>query len=125
MASLKDRHVTAAQIAEHLGKNGFHVGLTTVYRHLDRLIASGKARKYFAGGLSGACYQYTGDGTNAPEHFHLKCDTCGALVHLRCGMLNELPGHLYEEHAFLIDKNRVIFYGKCSGCLDKDKLSQA
>jgi Fur family ferric uptake transcriptional regulator len=47
----------------------------------------------------------------------LKCDTCGTLVHLRCGMLDEISGHVYEEHSFLIDKGKLIFYGKCGDCL--------
>jgi Fur family ferric uptake transcriptional regulator len=120
MASLGGAHVTAAQIAEHFGKTESSVGLTTVYRHLDKLAESGKVRKYFIGGVPGACYQYTADGEGCPEHFHLRCDACGALVHLRCGMLDEIPEHVYEEHSFLINKSKVIFYGKCADCLKKD-----
>ncbi|MDR1509917.1 MAG: transcriptional repressor [Synergistaceae bacterium] len=120
MASLGETHVTAAQIAEYFGKTGSSVGLTTVYRHLDKLTGSGKVRKYFIGGVSCACYQYIASGEDCAGHFHLKCDACGTLVHLRCDMLNEIPEHVYAEHSFLIDRNRVVFYGKCADCLRKD-----
>lgn len=120
MASLGGTHVTAAEIAEYFGRTGSPIGLTTVYRHLDKLTESGKLRKYFTGGVPGACYQYIADGGDCAEHFHLKCDACGALVHLRCGVLDDVPEHVYEEHSFLIDKSKVVFYGKCADCLKKN-----
>jgi Fur family ferric uptake transcriptional regulator len=118
MASLGGAHVTAAQVAEYFGKSKLPIGLTTVYRHLDELTERGKVRKYYLGGVTGACYQYITDGGQR-EYFHLKCDGCGGLTHLRCDMLDGIPEHLYEEHSFLIDKNRVVFYGKCADCLNK------
>ena len=120
MASLGGTHVTAAKIAEHFGGTGSPIGLTTVYRHLDKLTESGKLRKYFIGDASSACYQYIADNADCSEHFHLKCDDCGALVHLRCGMLDGIPEHVYEEHSFLINRSKVVFYGKCADCLKKD-----
>jgi Fur family ferric uptake transcriptional regulator len=120
MASLGGTHVTAAQIAAYFGKAESSIGLTTVYRHLEKLTESGRVRKYFAGPDSSACYQYILDNTGCAEHFHLKCDACGALVHLRCDMLDGIPEHVYEEHSFLIDKSKVVFYGKCVNCLKKD-----
>jgi Fur family ferric uptake transcriptional regulator len=125
LASLGGAHVTAAKIAEYFGKTKSSVGLTTVYRHLDKLAESGRVRKYFMGDDSSACYQYISDSADCAEHFHLKCDACGALVHLRCDVLDEIPEHVYEEHSFLIDKSKVVFYGKCADCLKKGSDGQA
>lgn len=119
LSSLGGAHVTAAQIAEYFGKTK-SVGLTTVYRHLDRLTGSGIVRKYFVGDDSSACYQYIADCADCAEHFHLKCEGCGTLVHLRCDMLDGILEHVHEEHSFLIDRTKVIFYGKCADCLKKD-----
>jgi Fur family ferric uptake transcriptional regulator len=117
LASIGGEHVTAAQVAEHFGKARPPIGLTTVYRHLERLAGSGRVRKYFVDSLSSACYQYVAEGENCHEHFHLKCETCGTLLHLECGTLDKIQRHVYEEHSFFIDKCRMVFYGKCADCM--------
>ena len=116
LASLGGVHVTAAQIAEHFGKAKPSIGLTTVYRQLERLAEGGHVRKYFVDGVSSACYQYVTDDENCSEHFHLKCESCGALLHLECGMLDEVQRHVYEKHSFSIDKSKMVFYGQCADC---------
>jgi Fur family ferric uptake transcriptional regulator len=133
IASLGGSHVTVGQIAGHFENIGFPIGLTTVYRHLDKLVRSGRARRYAVEGISGSCYQYEyvdeydgGGDTRArvreegAGHFHLKCEGCGTLLHLRCDVLSGLPKHVYEEHAFRIDAGKTVFYGKCADCLGKD-----
>jgi Fur family ferric uptake transcriptional regulator len=118
LASLGGKHVTAAQIAEHFRGARPPIGLTTVYRHLEKLEDSGHVRKYFVDGVSSACYQYVMDNENCPEHFHLKCESCGALLHLECGMLDRVRRHVFEEHSFSIDRSKMVFYGKCADCMD-------
>jgi Fur family ferric uptake transcriptional regulator len=120
IASLDGVHVTAAQIAGHFAETESSIGLTTIYRHLDKLVESGKVRKYFVDGVTSACYQYIDNGTDCSEHFHLKCDICGTLLHLQCDMLNEIPEHVYGKHSFLINRSKIVFYGKCADCLKKD-----
>ena len=44
----KDRHLTADEIFEKLRKSGESVGKTTIYRHLEKLCASGEVRKFTA-----------------------------------------------------------------------------
>ena len=34
----KSRYVTAAELSEHFKKSGTSIGLTTIYRHLDKLV---------------------------------------------------------------------------------------
>jgi Fur family ferric uptake transcriptional regulator len=117
LASLGGKHVTAAQVAEHFGKAKPSIGLTTVYRHLERLVEDGHVRKYFIDGVSSACYQHVTDDENCPERFHLKCESCGALLHLECEVLDEVQRHVREEHSFSIDKGKIVFYGKCADCM--------
>ncbi|MDR3075825.1 MAG: transcriptional repressor [Synergistaceae bacterium] len=119
IASLDGRHITTKQIVEHFENTEFSVGLTTIYRHLDKLVASGAVRKYVTDGVSGACYQYAADGGNCSGHFHLKCECCGALTHLQCEKLDEIPKHIFDEHSFKINENKSVFYGKCAVCLKK------
>jgi Fur family ferric uptake transcriptional regulator len=116
LASLESEHVTVDRIATHFGQQGVGIGTTTIYRHLDRLAAEGRVRRYTLAGASGACYQYVGDPLPCREHFHLKCESCGGLYHLRCGTLDELARHVAREHAFQIDPMKTTFYGLCRDC---------
>ena len=64
----KDRHLTADEIFEKLRKSGESVGKTTIYRHLEKLCASGEVRKFTGGDGDSACYQYASTTTsNAPN----------------------------------------------------------
>ncbi|MEL7565084.1 MAG: transcriptional repressor [Dehalobacterium sp.] len=118
IASLNGEHVTVDQIMKHFDKMDFPIGLTTIYRHLDKLVESGKVRKYTLDGVSGACYQYIID-EDKRMYFHLKCEDCGALFHLQCGVLDKIQQHVYEGHSFQINTIKTVFYGKCANCLNE------
>jgi len=117
---LKGKHTTAAQIASYFKREGFPIGLATIYRHLDTLVQNGKVNKYTLDGVSGACYQYLSEG-NKLNQTHLKCERCGAILHIQCDAVDSLPEHLYEKYAFRINPMKTVFYGKCSNCMDYDK----
>lgn len=120
ISSLGGAHVTVGQVVEHFEEKNFPVGLTTVYRHLDKLVDSGKVRKYNIDGVTGACYQYVNGGDDCQEHFHLKCECCGKLLHLQCGLLDKIEQHISEEHTFQINTMKTVFYGRCKGCQNND-----
>ena len=107
-------HVSAAEIASELAERGERVGLTTVYRRLERLVEEGSVKKFAVDGGS-ACYQYVGGG-ECCEHFHLKCEDCGKLIHLQCRTFDRLREHILQEHGFLSDPGRTTLYGFCSEC---------
>ncbi len=111
-------HIHAAEIAEQLAAAGEKVGLTTIYRNLDKLVEEGVVKKFISEGSS-ACYQYVGDGHSCAEHFHLKCGCCGKLIHLKCRTFDRLSAHILEEHGFLSDPGRSTLYGTCGECRGK------
>lgn len=119
VASLGGRHVTAAQIVEHFEQEKAPIGRTTVYRHLDKLANTGKVRRYSIDGISGACFGYIYEDKGCDEHFHLKCEECGALLHLECDLVNEIHRHILDRHTFQIDTTRTVFYGKCESCISR------
>jgi Fur family ferric uptake transcriptional regulator len=123
MRTLGDSHVTAGQLASQLasrfaGEGGAGIGQTTVYRHLEKLLAQGKIRKYLLRDGEGSCYQYVEGGENCREHFHLKCEVCGELFHADCNLLEKIDRHLMAEHDFQINAFKTVLYGTCKKCLD-------
>jgi Fur family ferric uptake transcriptional regulator len=115
MASLGGRHVTVSQIAQHFIDEGEAVGQTTLYRQLEKLESLGRIRKYLNGEGEAACYQYAADSA-CVEHFHLKCEDCGELIHLDCEALDAIERHLLTEHGFQINTLKTVFYGRCGKC---------
>ncbi|MCL2045980.1 MAG: transcriptional repressor [Oscillospiraceae bacterium] len=118
--SLDGAHVTAGQIVKHFSNMPIPIGRTTIYRHLDKLMETGKLRRYTTDGVSGVCYQYIGDEVGCYTHFHLKCEDCGELIHMECNMLGRLEGHILKEHSFQINALKTVLYGQCSACSEKE-----
>lgn len=114
-------HITVQKICNFMNNAGTPMGTATVYRQLDRLVEQGFVRKYLLDGRSGACYQYTGNNSECCEHYHLKCTSCGKLIHLDCGFLNDINSHILEHHGFVVDNSKTVFYGQCCDCLKGDK----
>lgn len=112
----KESHVTVNRISDYLEQEGTHVGVTTIYRHLDKLLEQGLVRKYTVDGTTSACFQYANSDGQCHEHFHLKCEKCGRLIHLNCSHISEMCEHIFDEHGFKLDLFRTVFYGICSTC---------
>lgn len=119
--SNKDIHMTAADISDYLRSKGHPLGMSTVYRQLDKLVASGAVRKYIVDENSSACYQFVGEGNECCEHFHLKCNSCGRLIHTDCSLMKQIALHMKEHHDFEVDLGKTLLYGKCSDCQKKDQ----
>lgn len=109
-------HITVQEICNFMNNAGTPMGTATVYRQLDKLVEQGFVRKYVLDGRSGACYQYTGNDNKCFEHYHLKCISCGKLIHLDCHFLNEINSHIFQNHGFIVDSSKTVFYGQCVEC---------
>jgi Fur family ferric uptake transcriptional regulator len=124
LASLGGSHVTAGGIASYFEGTNPPIGRTTVYRHLERLVDAGRVRRYNLEGEESACYQYIEESGGCREHFHLKCEKCGVLIHLECGVLDDIAGHVRQEHRFEINPLKTVFYGICKDCSAKKPVKK-
>ncbi|GHV48969.1 transcriptional repressor [Clostridia bacterium] len=113
--TLGDTHTTVEQISAHFADNGIPIGITTIYRHLDKLEQNGSVRKLIVDGISGACYQYVSK--NESDSFHLKCERCGKLYRLDCHSVGEFENHILQSHEFHIDLAKTVLYGMCKDCV--------
>ena len=105
----KDKCLTINQIYDYL-KNDNQIGLTTVYRFLNKLEKDNLIKKYTD--KKEATYQYI-DNEECKKHIHLKCIKCNKIIHLDCNEANHLSKHIKEEHNFNIDST---IFGICKEC---------
>ena len=115
--SVGEGYVTVSQIAEHFRENDEAVGMTTIYRHLEKFQKEGIVQKIMLDGNSGACYQYIGKNDDNSGQFLLKCEDCGDIINMGCNHMNDLYLHVLKEHHFNVNPHRTMFYGTCEKCL--------
>lgn len=92
-------------------------GLTTIYRLVDKLALEGTLKKYISKDNI-TYYQYL-EKCDHDDHFYLKCENCGELIHIDCSSINELSNHLLKEHSFMINKKNIVINGLCNNCRKK------
>lgn len=118
LISAQGKHITVGDIKKSFMDKGNPIGTATIYRQLEKMVDEGIVTKYVIDANTPACFEYTaGD----PDHdrdvcFHCKCEKCGKLIHLHCEELEEMQGHLKEEHEFRLNPMRTVLYGICSEC---------
>lgn len=112
-------HVTAAEVIDRLREKGERVGLTTVYRCLERLVGEGVLVKYASADREGACFRLADCGSD--KCFHMKCEKCGGFFHVECDHLLDVATHIFDEHNFTLDPYKTVFYGVCGRCAQSDK----
>ena len=114
---MKGKHFTAEDVRTHFETKQISIGIATIYRQLEKLVADGTLQKYFIDEHSAACFEYSGENCKAEvPHFHLKCEQCGNLFHVECDEIQELSEHLKKEHGFAINPFRTVLYGICNAC---------
>lgn len=109
-------HVTAEELAEELRKQELSVGRATVYRYLKQLEEEGAIQKYAMPDLSGSCYVYVGETSSCHRHYHLRCQKCGIILHVDSELPSRFSERMREEHQFIIDECKTVFYGVCGNC---------
>jgi Fur family peroxide stress response transcriptional regulator len=103
-------HPTADQLYEEIQAVLPEVSRTTVYRVLDKLVATGVARTVCHPGPTSR-YE-----AQAARHHHLVCRRCSRLVDIAPPGLNELPFPSTRGLGFKIDDYSIQFMGICSKC---------
>ena len=118
LQSKPGEHITVNAIRDYLAGNGSNVGMTTIYRQLDKMVEEGIVKKYVLDSSTAACFEYVDTHSECKENgcTHLKCTNCGKLIHLHCNDLKATERHILEEHGFKADMTRTVIYGLCENC---------
>ena len=115
LAANRGRHVTIADIATHMEQMGETIGTSTIYRRLNKLVEEGQVKRYVFSDSAAASFEYIGE-KEETGGYHMKCKSCGGLVHLECDLIEKLRSHVQEDHDFELDLVQTVFYGTCSDC---------
>ena len=107
---------TVTDIEKYLKDKGCAVGLTTIYRHLDKMEKDGIVARINVEKQQGACYQYVEEGKNQ-DCFYIECEKCGQVTKMSCHHLAELYNHVNADHHFNINPRKTVFYGKCASAV--------
>lgn len=90
------------------------VGLTTIYRFIEKLEKENLVTKEINEDNI-TYYQYL-EKCDHNNHFYLKCEKCKNVIHIDCDCINELYDHINNEHKFKLNKEKIIINGICSKC---------
>lgn len=95
-------------------ENKENIGLTTIYRFLEELNSKEIVKKFYDE-KNIACYHYL-ERCEKGNHFYLKCNKCGILIHIDCNCITDLQNHILYEHKFKSDNKNIIINGLCEKC---------
>ena len=111
----KNKEFIIKDIYEELNKK---VGLTTIYRQIQKLEKEGLLNKNIDN-KNITYYQYL-EKCEEENHFYLKCDICGSMIHIDCDCIEELQNHILNKHKFKLNKEHIIINGTCERCIKEE-----
>jgi Fur family ferric uptake transcriptional regulator len=111
-------HFDADGLMEHLQDliSERKVSRPTIYRTLGELTEAGLIRKMTLAGRSVYEHQY-----GYPQHDHLHCEVCNALIEFHSPRLEELVREVADQHSFEVSGHRMFVTGICKKCSRRGK----
>ena len=121
LCGMEGAHPTADELVDRLKRSGTPVSKATVYRFLTELEEAGRVRRYRGPEGGPALIEYLGDPAEGEEDYHLLCETCGTMLHFDSEPLREAFHRFADENALAINESKLVLYGKCPGCVNRDR----
>ncbi len=117
--SITKEHLSAEEIYNLAKKRNPELGLTTVYRTLERLSAMGEVYKFDFGDKR-ARFELARSAKG--HHHHLVCTSCNAIIDYddfiddEVKLLKETEKKLSKKYNFKIEDHLLQFHGRCEKC---------
>lgn len=105
---------SAQELHDELRRRGEGIGLTTVYRTLQSLAASGLVdtlRTETGESVYRRCSQH--------HHHHLVCRCCGSTVEVQGAHVEAWAAEAAREHGFSDVSHTIEIFGTCAECAGK------
>lgn len=103
---------SAQDLHDELRRRGEGIGLTTVYRTLQQMAATGAVdtlRTDTGESVYRLCSEH--------HHHHLVCRACGSTVEIQGGQVEAWAAQVAREHGFSEVSHTIEIFGICSGCV--------
>lgn len=86
------------------------IGQATVYRNINKLVASGEIKKL---SINDELDRYDGD---LNTHYHFICTSCNKIIDIFDVDIVIPNEEINDNYDINIESNDVILYGKCKDC---------
>ena len=107
---------SAQEIHEQLRRNGEGIGLTTVYRTLQSMAASGLVDTLRTD-TGESVYRRCSD----HHHHHLVCRVCGSTVEVQGLQVEVWAAEVAREHGFSDVSHTIEIFGVCGDCTAENR----
>jgi Fur family transcriptional regulator, ferric uptake regulator len=104
-------HATPDEVLEKVHERSKAVNISTVYRTLELLEELGLVRHTH---ITDRAPTYHSKAT--PDHVHLVCRECGAVLEAPPSDFEPLVERLEQSHGFQPDLGHLTVFGRCGGC---------
>ncbi len=94
-------------------------GKSTVYRLITALVEDGRVKRFTSENQRRASYQII-IGEHCNHHLHLKCTSCGKILHLDEHISENLVLSVMAASGFTVSEPSTMLFGKCSDCDSKN-----
>jgi Fur family ferric uptake transcriptional regulator len=105
------RYVTARELFKRIGSKRAGIGLATIYRTLEALLAIGAASA-LPHARGETAYLFCA----VDHHHHAVCTKCGKVDDVPCRLLSRLERSLTADLQFKLTQHRLEFFGICARC---------
>ena len=113
----RDAPVSVEEICEGLSGSGEEPpGKSTVYRIVNRLCEEGRIKRFAPEGAHGAVYQLI-EGEECHRHLHLRCTSCGRLLHMGLSQSDRLTEEILNGNDFAVNREETTLLGLCGACI--------
>ena len=105
-------------IVRALQTRGEGLGQSTVYRLIKKMCDEGTLKCFTEDRRF--LYQLAG-GEECHHHLHLKCTSCGRLLHMDHAQSERLIENIYGQNGFAVSETDTTLFGRCGDCSKKDR----
>jgi Fur family ferric uptake transcriptional regulator len=113
-----DKFLSAQDIFQILKVRGETVGLATVYRALQAMVAAGEV-DVIVNSDGEALYRQCGQ--NGGHHHHIVCRDCGLTVEVSSPQIEKWVANTTKEFGFTDIDHTMDIFGVCSRCAKPNK----
>lgn len=107
----RHNHFDADQLITSVKENKIRVSRSTIYRTLKMLVEAGLLRELQFGDRKAYEHDY-----GYPQHEHLYCEKCGAVIEFVSEELDRLLETISNHYRFRQRMHRLIIHGACEKC---------